>query len=139
MEKIKVDKQKLLSILAENKSKHINDYNVAVEGYKIAVKKALSKKMKELKALKNGELQKFNMNFYNLIVPESHEKDFDTVIGMLNVSTDMEIYITSTEYQQYYLNEWSWKNNWYVSNSTNINIGTSNPASMYYVDAEIKK
>jgi len=45
----------------------------------------------------------------NLPRPEDHTKDYDRVIGMLNVSEDDLVVITSREFQQYYEDEWTWK------------------------------
>ena len=130
MEKIKVKKEKLISVLKENKIKHIEDYEKAVLGYKINVKKALSVKQKELKNLPLLELGKFNPSL-DIFMPTSHENDFDTVIGMLEVCEDTEILINNDEYKQYYLNEWSWKRGWYLSNSANVGIGTSAYTTLY--------
>ena len=136
MEKIKVNKDDLIKTLKVNRAEHLKEYDIAIEGFKIAVKKALAKKMKESKNLPDGKINDFNMAFYNLITPESHEEDFDTVIGMLEISTEKEVFINVQEYKQYYLNEWSWARNWHISNSMNFDLASSTPSSKYYVDGK---
>lgn len=138
MEKIKVNKQKLLEVLEENKKKHLEDYDKALEGYKISAQKELAKKMKELKNLiDNEKIKRFNLSF-SVNKPESHEEDFDLVIEMLKESIDDEVYVTPSEFRQYYKNEWSWKDFWYTSNYANIGMAVSSPDSKYYVDSSMQ-
>jgi len=117
MEKIKVNKLNLLEVLNKNRNQHIEDYKLAVEGYKILSKKALQKKLKELKNLNDENYNEFSLYFSHIEKPVSHEDDFDTVIGMLNITIETDINISASEYKQYYLNEWQWKRDWYFSNT----------------------
>jgi hypothetical protein len=122
MEKLKVDKAKLIKVLVQNKDQHVADYKIALDGYRVSLKKAISKKSKELKESSDEDLEKFNF-YLNVVKPENHVKDFETVIGWLNWSIESEVAISENEYKQYFLNEWSWKNDWYFSNSANIGAG----------------
>lgn len=133
METIKVNKEKLIEKLKENKIKHIEEYEKALLGYKINVEKALRDKIKELKKLPALQIGEFNLNFYNLHKPESHEYDFNTVIGMLEVSEDTVVNIDSEEYKRYYMNEWEWKKSWGLTHYTNIKAGASAYETLYNV------
>ena len=112
MEKVHVNKIELIKILKTNRDIHAKDYEEAYGGYRIAVERELKKKLKEVKA---GGL--FNLHFNNLSEPQSYVKDYDNVIGMLEVSTESDVYVTMEEYLRYYKNEWAWSRSWSVSNA----------------------
>ena len=133
MNTIKVDKNELIKVLGENKKKHEEDYEKAVLGYKVAVEKALKSRLKELKSLPELELGNFHVGFHDIIKPESHVKEFDLAIGMLNFSIDQYVDITEQEYREYYLGEWNWKNQWVFSNSQNMAL-----YAQTYVDGKVK-
>jgi hypothetical protein len=116
MEEIKVKKDVLLNALKKNRDQHVEDFKLAVEGYKMAVKKALSKKSREVKDLTPENIKDFSI-YISEQAPQSHKKQFDEVIGMLALSVDDEIFISPSEYRHYYLNDWDWKETWNVSNS----------------------
>ena len=80
MEKVKVNKNELISILKSNRDLHEKEYKEAYEGYKIAVEKALKTKIKEVKS---GE--DFNLNFFSLTKPISYVKSYNDVIGILEI------------------------------------------------------
>lgn len=133
METIKINKQKLIDKLKENKIKHIEDYEKALLGYKINAEKSLRNKIKELKKLPALELGEFSLDFFGDRKPESHEYDFNMVIGMLEVSEDVEVNIDSEEYKRYYMNEWEWKKTWGLTHFRNIKAGAAAYATLYNI------
>lgn len=133
MEKIKVAKQELIEKLKENRALHKEEYEKAVLGYKINVKKAFRERLKELKNLPELELGEFNTYFNKLYKPDSHDNEFKLAIGMLELSVDEFVEITAEEYQQYYLNEWSWKQSWGLTHFTNCKAGADAYATLYNV------
>jgi len=132
VDKLRVNKQKLIDVLEKNKKEHIKTYDLAMIGYKINIENAYKDKLNQFKKLKGDEFLKFNINI-NVTMPTSHEDDFDIVIGMLSVSEDNEVYITENQYREYYLNQWSWYRGWSISNSGNVGIGTSSPEGQLYL------
>ena len=44
-------------------------------------------------------------------------KDYDRAIGMLEMSIDNEVEITSLEFQHYIQDDWGWKNSFLLSNT----------------------
>lgn len=124
MQAIKVKKKDLIKILKQNRDKHLKDYQLAVVGYKITLKTKLQDKIKELENLPADQLNNFEYSI-NLVQPVSYLSEYDVTLGMLEITNDKEISITPTEYRQYYLDEWSWKSQWYYSNAGNIGLGTS--------------
>lgn len=106
MEKVKVQKSELIAVLKKNRDIHEKDYSDAVCGYRLLVEKELKKR---LKLVQSGE--KFDL-YFNLNRPESHVKDYDDVIGMLEISSDEEVDVKMEEYLKYYKNEWNWQEGW---------------------------
>ena len=127
MEKIKVNKQELLGIVKQNREKHKKEYLESIKAYRVKVADLFTK---ELEKVLSGE--KFNV-YFDLTKPESHEKDYDLAIRMLEMSVDENVEIERDEFNQLVNDEWSWKRNFkasYYSNSsyfglTSISSGTS--------------
>lgn len=111
MEKVKVKKEDLIKVLQTNRDIHQSAFNEALEGYKISVEKELKSKLKDLKAGKDFDL------YINLQKPVSYVKQYNDVIGMLEISTEEDVSITMEEYLKYYKNEWEWQSSWQLSNA----------------------
>jgi Sec7-like guanine-nucleotide exchange factor len=111
MEKVKVKKSDLIDVLKTNRDIHQKAFDEALAGYKIAVEKELKSKLKDLKTGKD-----FNL-YINLQKPVSYVKQYNDVIGMLEISTEEDVHITMEEYLKYYKNEWEWQATWQLSNA----------------------
>jgi Sec7-like guanine-nucleotide exchange factor len=111
MEKVKVKKVDLVKVLQTNRDIHQEAFNVALAGYKISVEKELKSKLKDLKAGKDFDLH------IHLLKPISYVKQYNDVIGMLEISSEEEVSITMEEYLKYYKNEWEWQSSWQLSNA----------------------
>ena len=111
--KFEVNKTKLLETLKANREKHIVAHKEAKTGYRKAAIDALTE---ELGKAKDNE--KFSLSFHHLPRPRSHEKEYDQVIGLLEMVISDTIEITTSDYQQFVLDKWSWKREWAMSNST---------------------
>jgi hypothetical protein len=112
MNTVTVSKQDLIKVLTENRDKHQTEYNEAYEGYKLLAIKAIEEKLEKVKS---GE--KFNMYFENLqSAPDCHVEEYQNVIDMLSVTSDMDIQISQEDYLKYYKNNWSWRVGWHMSN-----------------------
>ena len=114
MEKIRVSKQELLTIVTENREKHKKEYLEAIKAYRV---KAADQLTLELQKIVAGE--KFQITF-DLVKPESHEKEYDLAIKMLNMSVDEVVEIEYNEFNELVNDEWNWKRHFrtsYMSNS----------------------
>lgn len=111
MKAMKVDKAELLNILQKNRDKHRAIFEEALEGYKKEVIALLEKK---LATVKRGKIVS---HIIRLETPRDQTKDYDRVIGMLNMSTETEVELTEQDYSQYVLDDWTWKNQFLHSNS----------------------
>jgi len=115
MHSINVDKNELIKILKENKTKHEELYNEAILGYHAEVREKLEDALRKASC---GEKYITNLD---MSVPQHNIKDYDRIIGMLELATETEIELNSGEYDQYVNDEWHWAgmtnsiNNMYAS------------------------
>lgn len=109
--KVKVDRKSLIIQLNENKGKHIRQYKDAYAGFKKSIETELEQK---LEAIRGGH--SFKLEFENH-KPESHENDYDDIIGMLELSVDDNVELNYQQYKQYINDEWDWKRHWQASNA----------------------
>lgn len=117
--KVNVEKDKLLEILKANREKHAKDYDYAKTGFR---KLLIIELQKKLKSAKEGK--KVVLIFKNQ-KPTNHLKDYDEIIGMLELSTDKELKLNQQQYKQYVNNEWNWVKHWSTSNSAYIGAALS--------------
>lgn len=125
MNLISVEKPKLLGIIKDNKETHVKEYNEAMKGYRVGVVAGLeqlsenvnefAKEVKDAleEARNGGELKvKFQLDswsqFNELTKPETHEPDYSTVIGMIELDTSDEVELGRHEYKNYVQDEWDW-------------------------------
>lgn len=108
----RIEKKRLLEILAKNRAAHRGIFEEAVEGYR---KKAIDTLEKNLKLLKNNKRHRL-LNLY-LQVPEDHTRDYTRAIKMVEMTTDTEIVLPEQDFKSYVMDDWSWGNQFYTSNS----------------------
>lgn len=100
MDDVTVSKESLLKILKENKEKHVQIFNDAIEGARVQYRQLLEK---ELGKLERGRAVTASVN---IPLPTNHEEQYDEVIEMLNMSVDEEITLRRHEFQQYIQDKW---------------------------------
>lgn len=110
---VNLEKSKLLEIVQENKVKHIQEFNEAVEDYKKLVLK-ISKE--NLKKCKTEDVLTTLFKIYPT-PPRSYEKEYDKAIRMLELSVDDIIEIEENIFNQLVLDEWGLKQSFVTSNS----------------------
>jgi len=114
MRSVKIDKKKLLTIVRENKEKHIAEYNESVEDYKRAAVKLANE---HLELANTGDLNKIAKIKAMPGAPVSHEKEYDRAIRMLELSVEKEIEVEEDIFNQLVLDEWAWKHQFVASAS----------------------
>ena len=107
-----IDKAKLLEILRANKAKHVEVFEEAVKGWKRHVLEVLNEKEK---LIRSGRLPKTLA--LSLPAPENRARDYDRVIGMLELHQGDTFTLPEQEYSWYVDDNWDWKRRWTVSNS----------------------
>ena len=99
---VNVNRQNLLAVMKENRTKHIKDYNDAVEGFQDAMIDLLKL---TLSKAKRGELKYLSVS---LAAPQSHEQEYTDAIEMLEVSVDEVINLDTDMFKAYYKDQWAW-------------------------------
>jgi hypothetical protein len=107
----KIEKSKLLHILKENRSKHREIFEEAVEGYR---KKAVEILNSHIETIKAGKLITV---YWNLARPEDHTRDYDRVIAMVDRNVEDTITLSEQDFSSYVQDDWQWKRQFLVSNS----------------------
>lgn len=110
MQKVKVSKNELLTVLKQNRAEHRDFFLKAQEGYRKTVIAELDK------ALKNARDGREYCTHLNLIPPVDQTKEYDRVIEMLKMSVDSAVELTQQEFAHYVLDEWNWTNHFVTSN-----------------------
>lgn len=103
MRSVKINKDKLLAAVRENRTTHIEEYAEAIAAYREAMIDELKDRLDHVEG--GGEVD----HYIEVMKPSSHEADYDRVIAMLEFSEDDVIELTSTEFAQYVQDEWAWK------------------------------
>lgn len=108
---VKVPRGDLLTVLKTNRAAHKAIVKEAREGYVVKAREALEKRLAELSKGKIISLS------FNLTVPVDNAKEYDTIIGMLEMSADDTITLTASEYRCLVEDNWGWKQNFLFSNA----------------------
>lgn len=119
MENVTVNCSELIKKLERNRTKHIAAYEVARAGHKVKQLKALRKAIAAVlsgKSLRHGVL---------LAKPESHEDDYDRVIGMLRMNRTDKVVLAADDYDRYVRDKWGWSQAFHTSNAAYGSAGRS--------------
>jgi hypothetical protein len=103
---IEVDKTDLLAVLKENRRKHRTVFLAALDGYR---KEAVRQLNAKVKALSEGRAPAIHIM---LDRPEDHTRDYDRVIGMLEMDKSPTFRLDQMTYGQYVTDDWTWKRQW---------------------------
>lgn len=115
MKSVRVEKGRLVEALTANRSKHVEEYTAALEGYYKQAEAEVKKLAKRIKDRSEG-----GHLYVNLVKPESYEEQYDTALEMLEWSQDESIEVSQQEFRQYIQDEWAWKQSFSTTNSTYI-------------------
>ena len=118
---VKVRRGELLDVLRKNRSRHIEDYKTACTGYRDAALERIDEITSELKAkihsLKQGQTISVVGLQFGLVVPVNHEKAYDQIIRMMEMSVEEEITLTAGQFACFVMDDWDWKEQWSSSNA----------------------
>lgn len=115
MNKIIVDKTKLIDKLKENREWHRAEFEKAYEGYRKAMIATLEK---NLEAVKNGN-GKVEVHI-GLVRPQDHTDDYDRAIQMLEWEQASTMELTLQEFTQFVQDDWGWKQQFTSTNASYI-------------------
>lgn len=103
MKTVRVNKSELIKILYENRKKHKREYKESIRAYRV---KAVDLFNQELQKAVSGKAFK---TVFDLSKPECHEKDYDLIIKMIEMSIDDILEMDQQEFSQLVNDEWTWK------------------------------
>lgn len=109
--KMKFRPKDLIEKIKANREAHRTNFEKALTGYKAECMRVLEQNLERVR--KN---QQFNLRIAEAL-PEDHTKDYDRVIAMLDLTTESEIELDQTTFDQYVMDNWDWKQSWSASNS----------------------
>lgn len=112
MNAIKMKRLELLDIVRENKTKHVAQYNEAVEDYKALI---LQVAQANLKVAKTADPVEFKKLRRMPDAPSSYEDSYKRAIRMLELSVEDIIEVEEEIFNQLVLDEWNWKRNFVTS------------------------
>lgn len=111
MNNLKFNKDKLLTIIKENRTKHRAIFEEAYDGFYKALVAQLDK-------MKEAALAKKKISMYvGLTEPVDMTSEYDEVIQMLELTTDDSIVLDQRQFKNYILDEWNWKGQFITANS----------------------
>jgi hypothetical protein len=104
MQSVKIKRSELLEKIKANRAAHVKDYDEAMVGYRQTVFKKLEEALAEIKS--GGKI----ITRLDLVAPVTQAEDYDRAIAMLEMSVDDVIELSAHEFDNYVLDNWSWKN-----------------------------
>lgn len=111
MEYVNVKTTDLLTILKQNRKDHRAQFEEALDGYTKECEEQLRLRLEQLRAGK-----KISMAF-SMPEPQDMTSEFDNLIALLELTTDVEIELTPSEARNYVSNDWDWLRAATMSNS----------------------
>ncbi len=106
MNAIRMEREALLKIVRENKTKHIAAFEEAIVDFKQLVLQIASA---NIKLAETGNLENFKKIKSLPSAPTSYEDSYHRAIRMLELSIDEVIEIEEDIFNQLVLDEWNWK------------------------------
>lgn len=112
METVTVKKAELLEKVRANRDAHQAIYDEAKAGYKAL---AVAELKKHLKDVERGAMQVIHIT---MPAPVNQIRDYDRIITMLEMEVEDEVELDETQFSQYVMDDWRWKQQFLTSNST---------------------
>lgn len=110
MNEIKVKKEELLKKLKQNRDNHRKMFLKAQEGYREMVIEELEKQ------LNNARKGKRFTTHIALHAPVDQTNDYDRAIKMMEMDIGKIVDLDETEFSNYVMDDWSWKQQFTTSN-----------------------
>lgn len=112
MNKVTVKRDELLNILITNRDSHRQTFEKALDVYRERILKVLEKRIEDVRKGRKIE------HFIKLPEPEDHTQDYQRVIKMVEMSITDEIELSSSDFSQYVMDSWSWRESFLANTSS---------------------
>jgi hypothetical protein len=120
----RIRRSDLLESIKQNRDTHESEWGEAMKGWRKEYVKALKKHQKEvttlLSGLTDGGETPDNAEYLHFRAPRqpaNHLKDYDRIIRRLEMTIDEEIFLSHKDFDQYVLDDWSWKGEFAATNA----------------------
>lgn len=119
----KVNTATLLQKLKENRDRHQQEWEEAHGKWRVLQIEKMKDYLRALQgaiedADKGGKIDWPNRHDFVLDEPFNHVKEYDRVIARLEMSVEVEIHINHKDFNKYVLDDWAWKEDFAMLNST---------------------
>lgn len=111
---VEVNREELLGKIQINRENHKDIVSKALDGYRKAVIEVLDDMIQTIKD--GGKIN----TYISLPRPEDHSDDYDTIIGMLTMSTQDTVSLGPEEYRSYVEDKWDWKDRFAASTAAYV-------------------
>jgi hypothetical protein len=125
MNHVIVKKERLLETLKANRETHRADFDLAWDGFR---EKAIANATALVDSLKSACRGDAIELYLNLETPIDHTADYDRAIEMIDWEVGDEVQLTQNEFSQFVQDDWSWKRQFAMSNTTYT--GSASPSSV---------
>lgn len=103
MRQITVNVVDLKETLLQNRAKHVEQFEKALDRFRDEAIKVFEKNIEQIR--EGGDVREY----LNLPRPENHVDDYDVALEMLEWHEDQTIALPSAEFRQYVKDDWGWK------------------------------
>jgi len=117
-------KESLLEGLRASLKQHQEEYVAAREGFRLEAIEQLEDLQTEIED--NPDTFEIPRELQRLEPPESHVKDYERAIKMLESNVNETIKLTGEQYAAYVNGEWEWRRGWELSNRKFVIKSTAN-------------
>jgi hypothetical protein len=114
----------LLVTLSQNREAHKKIFEEALGGYKKEMIRLLCKMLKDVRKGKRVH------HMINLPIPQNMTDQYDTVMKMLEMGTQDEVKLSSSDFRCFVEDKWDWKQNFLLSNARYSNTAQIMSASI---------
>lgn len=116
MKTVKINVQELSTALRQNRDKHRAVFERALEGFRRVVIDELEGRLSDARKGKDIVLH------IALEQPVDQTRDYDRAIMMCKMSAEGVVELTEREFASYVMDDWSWKKDWLLTNSTYMDV-----------------
>lgn len=115
--KVSISRDELLAKLRENRTKHVETYEAAMEVYRLRLVTEFEARLAQLDLSDTPELIAAVETYVKLPKPEVHADDYDRAISMVNWHQGDTIELEEHQFAELVMDQWGWHKS-FISNTT---------------------
>lgn len=117
LSEVRVTKEELLEKVIENRTQHMATYREARDKYH---REYLDEVISLELLARDEQIEEVQEKIFALVrmeEPRSHLEEYNRVVSLLKASQDEEFVLSAREFEQYWRDEWAWKEEFINSTS----------------------